>query len=546
MEKSIKKKVIIVSIILVIVAAIGGIIYYAQNQKTTVETVGAESKKLNSEEEVILEVKEEVVSVAVDNSAEESLIEKEKEEEEVTFKDKKVTVPKSTVAPVNSKEDAESGKKNGGQSINQDQANEMFQNEGVTSKGIDVSAHQGKINWAQVAASGVDFAMIRVGFRGQTSGGIYEDAYFKTNMAGATANGIKVGAYFYSTAINENEALEEAVWLVKKISTYRITYPVVYDFEDFNSKRCANVGGAQATSNALTFLSFVQANGYEPMMYANKSDITKRLNRGAFQMKFWLAHYTTQTDYAGNYQMWQYTSKGSVPGIAGNVDMNIAYFSYGNTAAPKHTHNYSEEVKNSYKAPTCLANGSKTVRCSCGDSHKEEIPKLSHKFGSWETVKPATVEAEGLQKRVCSLCKGEETKKIDKLKPNNNTSNTNNNTNTNTNTNNNTSDNTNTVEPPHTHKYVEDATLSKKPTCGADGIKIEKCSCGEERKTVLKATGEHTFGEWKTITEATEDSEGSMERICSECNHKESKKIDKLPADNNTITENVVNQVSEE
>lgn len=509
-----KFKVAMALVIFAFIIVIGIILFSSLKKETSFQAVSGIDKKITSEEDVILEVKEEVISVAVDNSPEESLVkEDDKDAEEVTFKDKKVTVPKSKVAPVNSAEDAENGKKNGGQSINQDQANQMFQNEGVTSRGIDVSAHQGKINWAQVAASGVDFAMIRAGFRGQTSGGIYEDAYFKTNIAGATANGIKVGIYFYSTAINENEALEEAVWTVRKISTYRITYPVVYDFEDFNAKRCSNVGGNQATSNALTFLSFVQSNGYEPMMYANKNDITNRLSRGAFQMKFWLAHYTTQTDYAGNYQMWQYTSKGSVPGISGNVDMNIAYFSYGDTAAPKHTHNYSEEVKNSYRAPTCTKPGSKVVRCSCGDSHQEEIPMIAHNFGNWEIRTPATVEAEGLQVRICSACKKEETKKIEKLKPVNNITNT-----------------TNTTKPPeHKHNYIE--TVIKEATCTEKGIKEIKCSCGYLDSEEIPIIA-HKFGEWIIVKEASQAEEGLRERICSVCQEKETESIDKLLPEN--------------
>lgn len=521
---------ILLSIITLSVAIIAGVTIYSNvNKKTDFKAVSAASKKINMEEEIIEEVKEEVVSVAIDNSPEESLIQNENlEDEEVTFKDKKVTVPKSKVAPVNSKEDAENGKKNGGQSINQEQANQMFQNEGVTSRGIDVSAHQGKINWAQVAASGVDFAMIRVGFRGQTSGGIYEDAYFKTNIAGAIANGIKVGIYFYSTAINENEALEEAVWVVRKISTYRITYPVVYDFEDFNSKRCVNVGGQQATSNALTFLSFVQSNGYEPMMYANKSDITNRMSRGAFQMKFWLAHYTTQTDYAGNYQMWQYTSKGSVPGISGNVDMNIAYFSYGTTAAPKHTHNYSEEVKNSYKAPTCTTAGSKAVRCSCGDSHTDSIPALGHKFGNWEVRTKPTVDTEGLEVRVCSTCRGEETRKIDKLKPVNNTTNT---------TASGSTTNTTEKPPEHIHNYTEEIII-KNATCIEAGEKGKKCSCGDiGEKTIIKALG-HSFGEWQVEKEATKEDEGLEQRVCITCSEKETRNIPKIE----NQSENEVNE----
>lgn len=411
-----RKKVIIVSIILVAIIAVIGVVVYL-NYGKTVEAVGASTNKMELEEEIAVEVKEEVISVTQDTSIDESLLNNTNQEEEITYNDKKIKVPKSTVAAANSSEDAERNKKKGGAAVDQGQANEMFQNEGTHSNGIDVSAHQGRINWAQVAASGVDFAMIRCGFRGQTAGSIYEDAYFKSNVAGATANGIKVGIYFYSTAVNENEALEEAAWVVKMISTYRITYPVVYDFEDFGAYRCANVGGAQATSNALTFLNFVRANGYEPMMYANKNDITTRMSRGSFNCKFWLAHYTTQTDYKGSVNMWQYTSRGSVPGISGNVDMNVAYFSYGSTAAPKHTHNYTELVKGSFKDSTCTQTGTKTLRCSCGDTKTETIPLKAHTFGNWITVTKPTVEAEGLMKRTCSGCGKEETKKIAKLPP---------------------------------------------------------------------------------------------------------------------------------
>ena len=270
---SMKLKLTIILVPVIITGSIVGIVTFnSSNNKT--ELTSATSKNLGLKEEVIVEVKEEVVVVAKDTTIDESLKE-EKEEEVVKFKDKEVKIPKSKVSSVKSAEDAETNKKTGGDKVSQDQAQTMFENVGQKSMGIDVSHHQGKINWAQVKASGVEFAIIRAGYRGQTSGGIYEDAYFKTNMNGAISNGIKVGVYFYSTAINEEEALEEAAWVVKKIAPYSITYPVVYDFEDFNSKRCVNVGGAEATRNANTFLNYVKSRGYEPMMYANKSDITK-------------------------------------------------------------------------------------------------------------------------------------------------------------------------------------------------------------------------------------------------------------------------------
>lgn len=471
---SIKTRVIIILIPIIIVGTTA--IFIAMNNsnnKTEFVNAGvATSKNLGLKEEVALEVKEEIIVVAQDTTIDDSLKE---EAETVTFEDKEVKIPTSKVSSLNSSEDAESNKKTGGSVVSQKETESMFENVGTKSMGIDVSHHQGKIDWAQVKASGVEFAIIRVGYRGQTSGGIYEDAYFKTNITGAIANGIKVGVYFYSTAVNENEALEEAAWVVRKISTYNITYPVVYDFEDFNAYRCANVGGAQATSNALTYLSFVKSNGYEPMMYANKGDITSRMSRGSFPCKFWLAHYTSQTDYTGNYNMWQYTSKGTVPGISGYVDMNIAYFSYGNVAAAKHTHSFTEEVKNSYVAPTCTTDGSKVLRCSCGDTETEKITALGHTWSKWEGKIIPTVDKEGLEVRKCSTCKKEETQTIDKLETNTNTntdSNTNTNTNTNTDTNNTTENNT--VDTPHTHKWEESSRIDA--TCTSNGKITYKCS----------------------------------------------------------------------
>lgn len=532
-EKMSLKIKILIGVITIAILAIGIVLFNKFSVKTENIATSANTKKL-AVEEVVTEVKEEIIVVAQDVDIIET--EEEEEQEEVTFKDKTVKVPKSTVAPVNSAEDAEANKKTGGESVSQSQVDQMFQNEGTHSKGIDVSAHQGKINWAQVAASGVEFAIIRCGFRGQTAGKIYEDAYFKTNVAGATAAGIKVGIYFYSTAINENEALEEAAWVVKKISTYRITYPVVYDFEDFGAYRCSSVNGAQATSNALTFLNFVKANGYEPMMYANKSDITSRLSRGSFPCKFWLAHYKSKTDYTGSYNMWQYTSKGSVPGISGNTDMNIAYFNYGTVAEPKHTHDYKEEVKNSLVKPTCLKTGSKTMRCSCGESQTIEIQKLKHEFGEWEVTKEPTKNEAGEETRICTLCKKEkETREFSNKDKNTNTNSTENimntnvvgnNTNTNTNTvvnNTNTNTTTNTVGNNTntssnttgnttnttggtglgTHEDDFSILVSKEePTCYKDGKEIYKCSkCDKTQEKILEKTGNHILEEGKCTTD---------------------------------------------
>lgn len=405
------------SVVFIGVATMSTIYVMGAEKETKQETVITSS---NVEEiEKIIEVPQEILNPETEQE-ETPEPEEEAEEEDKTppkvvkYQDKTVTVPKSTVASVNSSEDAEKDKKKGGEEVKQEQVEEMFENVGKKSMGIDVSAHQGKINWSQVKQSGVEFAMIRVGFRGQTEGKIYEDTYFKANVSGAIANGIKVGIYFYSTAINDTEALEEAAWVVNKIAPYSITYPVVYDFEDFGRYRCTGVDGNVATKNALTFLNYVKSQGYEPMMYANKNDITRKMSRSSFSCKFWLAHYTEETDYKGSFNMWQYTSKGSVPGISGRVDMNIAYFTYGTVADAKHTHNYTSVV-GKVKEATCTEEGSKTLRCSCGETKTETINKLNHKFGEWQVETAATTESAGVEKRVCDTCKKEETKIIPKL-----------------------------------------------------------------------------------------------------------------------------------
>ena len=152
LELSIKMKIIVIIVPIIIVGTIVGVMLNKQNSKT--ELTSATSKNLGVEEEVVLEIKEEIVVVAKDTTIDESLKEEEKEEV-VKFKDKEVKIPKSKVSSVKSAEDAETNKKTGGDKVSQDQAQTMFENVGQKSMGIDVSHHQGKIDWAQVRASGV-------------------------------------------------------------------------------------------------------------------------------------------------------------------------------------------------------------------------------------------------------------------------------------------------------------------------------------------------------------------------------------------------------
>ena len=204
--------------------------------------------------------------------------------------------------------------------------------------GIDVSKWQGKIDWQRVKNSGVDFAIIRVGYRGE-DGKIYKDSYADYNIQQADKAGVLVGVYFFSTAVNREEAIEEAKWLVSEIEGYSISYPVVYNSEGFlnESSRMNGLSKTQRTDNAVEFLNYVESNGYEGMFYAAKTELenSKYWDTAKLENSFmiWVARYpsvpypkTETPDYIGKYDMWQYTDKGAVDGIFGNTDMVVSYF----------------------------------------------------------------------------------------------------------------------------------------------------------------------------------------------------------------------------
>jgi GH25 family lysozyme M1 (1,4-beta-N-acetylmuramidase) len=215
--------------------------------------------------------------------------------------------------------------------------------------GIDVSRFNGIINWDQVATSGVQFAMIRVGSRTSTTGIMSEDVYARYNLQEANRVGIKVGVYFYSTAVTEAEVLEEANFVINLISKYKITFPVAYDCENYNSSssRQFPLGRDIRTVLAVRFLDTIAAAGYTPMFYASQSAMNGNADWNMAVLnkyKVWVAQYpaqpfpiTTATTYTGVYSMWQYTSKGAIAGISGSVDMSVSYFNYDGIADAKDT-----------------------------------------------------------------------------------------------------------------------------------------------------------------------------------------------------------------
>ena len=202
----------------------------------------------------------------------------------------------------------------------------------MNAMGIDVSTWNANIDWKTVKNAGVEFVIIRCGFRGYTAGGLVEDSKFRTNIAGASAAGLKIGVYFFTQAINEREAVEEASMCLQLVSGYKLAYPIFMDMEDAGSSvaRANKLSNSQRTAIITAFCDTVRAAGYRAGLYANKYYLTSKINTSQLSSSYviWLAHYTAVTDYKGRYEMWQYSESGSVAGIKGNVDLNVSYLSY--------------------------------------------------------------------------------------------------------------------------------------------------------------------------------------------------------------------------
>ena len=197
-------------------------------------------------------------------------------------------------------------------------------------RGIDVSEHQHEIDWAQVAASGVDYAYVRLGYRGYTEGGLFEDPYFRANVEGALANGLQVSVYFFSQAISVQEAIEEAEYVLARIRDYNITLPVVYDWEKINGETAArtdNLDFSILNDCAVAFCDTVKNAGYAPAIYFNRHlgyygyDLSRMTD-----YDFWFA--LPESPFPNFYyavDMWQYSFTEQVPGIAEPTDMNLMF-----------------------------------------------------------------------------------------------------------------------------------------------------------------------------------------------------------------------------
>lgn len=198
----------------------------------------------------------------------------------------------------------------------------------ISHKGIDVSKHQGAIDWNLVAQDGVEFAFIRVGYRGYGSGKMVEDEYFEDNIKGAIGAGIKAGVYFYSQAVNEEELLEEAAFVLEKIAPYKIECPVVFDVERVSGDegRMNNITVEERTALTQLFCRTIQSAGYRPMIYHNTEMGVMMLNLEALEeYDKWFAAYSDVFYYPYEHKIWQYSQTGKVQGISGDVDLNISF-----------------------------------------------------------------------------------------------------------------------------------------------------------------------------------------------------------------------------
>lgn len=196
----------------------------------------------------------------------------------------------------------------------------------ISKKGIDISKYQGDVNWDKVAKDGVEFVMLRVGYRGYGTGAIVLDEKFDDNVKGATKAGLKVGVYFFSQAISKEEAEEEAEFVLEHIKDYKVELPIVFDTEDIpdDSARTEGLTKKEHTQFAIAFCEKVKEAGYKPMIYASLKWFTLSLDMKELEdYEKWYAYYDTDLYNPYKFTMWQYSESGSVDGVEGKVDMNI-------------------------------------------------------------------------------------------------------------------------------------------------------------------------------------------------------------------------------
>lgn len=203
-------------------------------------------------------------------------------------------------------------------------------------RGVDVSEHQASVDWTALRLAGADYAMIRVGYRGYTDGGLFEDAHFRSNVQAARAAGLSVGVYFFSQAITEDEARAEAQFVLDALEGLDVTWPVAFDWETVEAEaRTDALSGRDMTRCALAFCEVIRAAGYTPAIYTNQNQgllYYGYAEEALSDIVVWLAEYNDTPQFRHPFQMWQYTDAGQLTGVDTAVDLNLSFVDY--SAAP--------------------------------------------------------------------------------------------------------------------------------------------------------------------------------------------------------------------
>ena len=196
-----------------------------------------------------------------------------------------------------------------------------------TRRGVDVSQYQEEVDWQQLLDAGFDFAFIRIGYRGNTTGDLYEDDLARQHLSAAKAAGLDVGVYFYSQAVSPEEAAEEAQWCLEFLAGKHLNLPVVYDWEWVSREvRTADMDRKTLTACAQTFCQAIEAAGYQSMLYFNSHIARELLDlKELREYPFWFAQYRDALDWEYRVDFWQYTESGTVPGIEGKADINLMF-----------------------------------------------------------------------------------------------------------------------------------------------------------------------------------------------------------------------------
>lgn len=222
------------------------------------------------------------------------------------------------------------GNSNGGGTSSNVQKKNLFEDaiksykNSNTKIGIDVSQWQGDINWNKVKNAGAEFAMIRMGYQKGYDGENVIDPYFIKNITGAKEAGVKVGIYYYSYAKTAEEAKSQAEWVASNLKNYKIDLPVSFDWESWSSFVTCNMSFHDINKVAHTYCKTLKEHGYQTSLYSSKNYLEKIWYPEEFD-NIWLAHYTSKTNYEGNYHMWQFCNTGKIDGINGDVDIDVLY-----------------------------------------------------------------------------------------------------------------------------------------------------------------------------------------------------------------------------